>query len=73
MILKLEIERIFKGFSKVNLRLKFLKWHRVLTGSELLWIWCQLSEPTSGFEKFEINIGNNFEKGLKSTTAIQDF
>ena len=71
-ILKLEIEGVFKRFSKVNLKLEFLKWHRVLTESELLWIWYQLSGPTSSFENFEINTENGFEKGLKSVFEIQD-
>jgi len=51
-ILKLEIEGVFKRFSKVNLKLGFLKWHKVLTELEFLWIWCQLSGPTSNFEHF---------------------
>ena len=72
-ILKLEIERIFKRFSKVNLKFKVLKWHRVPTGLELLWMWRQLSGPTSVFENFEINTENNFEKGLKSIIKIQSF
>jgi len=69
-ILKLEIERVFKRFSKVNLKLKVLKWLRVSTGLELLWMWRQLSGPTPVFEKFEINTENNFEKGLKSIIKI---
>jgi hypothetical protein len=62
-----------KGFSKAILKLKVLELHRVLTGLELLWIWCQLSGPASNFENFEINTENSLEKGLKSIFEIQDF
>jgi hypothetical protein len=67
------LKEFSKGFSKAILKLEFLKWNKVLTGLEILWIWCQLSGPTSNLENFEINIENGFEKGLTSIFEIQDF